>query len=326
MTYYTTGKVLGSGTYSTVYISHDENARKYAKKVFDKNEDDRSLSPGTIRELSIISLINNLHSNIICSHAFLCEENLLNMVMDIHPMTLGDAITMDILTYPEKIKIAFGLIDAVGFLHHNMIVHRDIKPGNILLSDSTEPILCDFSLSKIFDDAGLQGISHTPDTGCQIYASPEIIFGKCYSHVSDLYSLGVVLYEMFTGKLLKSRLKKEMPKISIRDKSILSMLRGFLSNDPNTRMLADTALDLPVFTHLNRNTRVSIRMPIKDKTYIINSYISKTGTTKHFATYMYHKMMSVEFYSYDYEDIKDILKEELRILKILNYNMYVMDR
>ena len=91
------------------------------------------------------------------------------------------------------------ICSAVGYAHRHLIVHRDLKPGNILVTADGEPKLLDFGIAKLLD-----GSAERTETGSGAmtpdYASPEQVLGAPITTASDIYSLGVLLYEMLTGR------------------------------------------------------------------------------------------------------------------------------
>jgi serine/threonine protein kinase/tetratricopeptide (TPR) repeat protein len=101
-------------------------------------------------------------------------------------------------TIRDKVRLYLKVCAAVGYLHRNLVVHRDLKPPNILVTDDGEPKLLDFGIAKMMDvtaDSTLTSMRMlTPD-----YASPEQVNGGFVTTATDIYSLGAVLYRLLTG-------------------------------------------------------------------------------------------------------------------------------
>jgi eukaryotic-like serine/threonine-protein kinase len=104
------------------------------------------------------------------------------------------------LDVAARLRLFLGVCSAVEYAHHNLIVHRDIKPGNILVTAAGVPRLLDFGIAKLIDpESASAGTENTSLAFTPWYASPEQVQGEPMSTATDVYSLGVLLYELLTG-------------------------------------------------------------------------------------------------------------------------------
>lgn len=105
------------------------------------------------------------------------------------------------LTIEERLELFKKVCEAVLYAHQNLVIHRDIKPGNILVQEDGTVKLLDFGIAKVFEDDENQ--KNLTRTGLRImtpeYASPEQVRGEPVSTATDIYSLGLILYQLLTG-------------------------------------------------------------------------------------------------------------------------------
>jgi hypothetical protein len=104
------------------------------------------------------------------------------------------------LAHRQRIGLFLKVCEAVQYAHQHLVVHRDLKPANILVNAQGEPRVIDFGIAKLMDESGTAGtqtglMALTPD-----YASPEQVMGRRTGTASDVYSLGVILYEIMSRR------------------------------------------------------------------------------------------------------------------------------
>ncbi|MEO8199410.1 MAG: protein kinase [Gemmatimonadota bacterium] len=191
---------LGSGGMATVYLAHDlQLDRRVAIKLMHP----ALISGEGMAERFILearTAAGLSHPNIIPIYAVRVDEDLLFFVMKfVEGRPLDSIIAKEAPLPAEMVRQIVSLVaEALGYAHHRGVIHRDIKPANIMISTEGQPILADFGIAKVADKQGLTLTGAT--IGTPTYMSPEQCNALPLTGASDQYSLGVMAYEMLTGR------------------------------------------------------------------------------------------------------------------------------
>jgi len=194
-------KKLGQGGMADVYLGVQENlSRMVAVKVLSL---DMARSPRTgkrfVKEARTLSRLT--HPNIVTIHDVGQVGQLYYIVMEYLQDSLKEKIRKCRKIPPEEsFYIILQVADALFYAHGKGYVHRDIKPDNILFRQDGTPVVLDFGIAKSLNSK--TKLTRTGmSVGTPMYMSPEQVNAESLDGRSDIYSLGVVLYEMLTGKL-----------------------------------------------------------------------------------------------------------------------------
>jgi serine/threonine protein kinase len=131
-------------------------------------------------------------------------------------VNLRQAMAAGRFTPEQALAIVPPVCEALQYAHDNGIVHRDIKPENLLLDKTGRVKIADFGVAKILGDTSVVGVAESQPAGTPQYMAPEQK-DQCTAadHRADIYSLGVVLYELLTGELPAKRLEPPSSKVQI---------------------------------------------------------------------------------------------------------------
>lgn len=193
---------VGNGGMATVYKAEDKVLkRNVAVKIL---RDEFTTDEEFIKrfEIEAQSAARLVHPNIVSIFDVGVEENLYYIVMElIQGKTLKEIIIEERGPLPWKwsVNVAIQIASALEMAHKNNIIHRDIKPHNIIITEDGIAKVTDFGIAKAVSNSTITAFGTT--IGSVHYFSPEHARGGFTDAKSDLYSLGVVMYEMVTGKV-----------------------------------------------------------------------------------------------------------------------------
>jgi serine/threonine-protein kinase len=191
---------LGAGGLGVVYeVRHQISQRAEAMKVLHADQmSTPEMAERFRREVQLLASLN--HANIASLHNAFYYENQLIMIMElVHGETLRDRSVRTATSLPKALNYASQMLSALAVAHQSGIVHRDIKPSNVMITDRDVVKLLDFGIAITGHSVELTNPGFL--LGSLSYMSPEQVAGGKATAKSDIYSVGVTLYELLTGKL-----------------------------------------------------------------------------------------------------------------------------
>lgn len=191
-------KKIGEGGMGSVYLARDLSLeREVAVKII---APELARNPGLMARFRVeaIAQAKLNHTNIVTIHSFDQEKDIYYIVMEyVEGKTLKAEIKEKNIPVLQALEIFSQLLGAIQYAHSRGVVHRDIKPSNIFLTTPQLAKIGDFGIAKV---EGIEGLTKVGTTlGSPVYSSPEQLLGKKVDVRTDIYSLGMTLYEMLTG-------------------------------------------------------------------------------------------------------------------------------
>ena len=236
---------LGSGGMSEVYLAiREADGRELALKVLDTRiNDDVGLLHRFIQEYALLAQIDHPNVAKIYDQGFADEHAFLSM-----EYFAGGDIKRRIasgMTQEQALGVTVQVALALTQIHGLGIVHRDVKPDNLMLRQEGSVALIDFGIAKLADHK-LDHTLHGEIVGSPYYLSPEQAAGGAVSAASDIYCLGVIFFEMLTGErpyaadrmevLLAHHLFSPPPRLPARHAALQNLLDQMMHKDPARRL------------------------------------------------------------------------------------------
>src|SRR5216683_1664525 len=245
---YVVQEFIGQGAMGVVYRAyHAELERVAAVKVLQGLATDGDSSARFRREAQAIAHMR--HPNVLNVFDFGEFEGTPYMIVEyVEGGSLSARLKRSPIDQESALRYLQGIGEALDYAHSHGIVHRDVKPANVLLGPEDAPILADFGLVKLMESSSIASLTGVT-TGTPAYMAPEQVTGKHVGPAADRYAFAVMAYEMLTGEfpfqeegvleVLYAHVHKAPPAPSTRNESVgpradAVILRG-LAKDPNAR-------------------------------------------------------------------------------------------
>lgn len=270
---------IGEGTYSQVYKAQGPNGELCALKVVPLEAEDEGIPSTAIREISLLKQLQ--HPNIVRLCDVIHSERRLTLVFEFLDQDLKKVLDMSENGLDAKTTKSFlhQLLCGVSFCHKNRVLHRDLKPQNLLISREGDLKLADFGLARAF---GIPVRAYSHEVVTLWYRPPDVLMGsKKYSTPLDMWSVGCIFAEcssgrpLFPGSVEADQLQKifetlgtpspahwpkvvELPEwrsdfnqflpqpwenvMQTTDSQAIDLLSGFLQCDPSRRLRGPVAL------------------------------------------------------------------------------------
>jgi serine/threonine protein kinase len=266
--------LLGQGGMSAVYKAHDPNLKRTVaiKIIHPHLTENAEFVHRFEQEATLVAQLR--HNNIVQVFDFNHQGSIYYMVME---YLIGDTLDRKLkalneagmrLPLADAIRIVGILCEAIDYAHQRRMIHRDLKPANIMLNLVNEPILMDFGIAKII--GGEVNTLTGAAIGTAAYMSPEQWKGRGADHRSDIYALGVILFEILSGQppfqsdstwgIMHQHLEEPVPDIRQINKNtphtLVNIIERALAKEANNRF--QTAAEM---ASALRTTAIHVQSP-----------------------------------------------------------------
>jgi serine/threonine-protein kinase PpkA len=277
-------ELIATGGTTSIYLGIEKSLdRKVAIKILNK-VDEKELLERFIEEGNIVASLN--HKNVISVHDIGQIRNCHYIAMEyMENGSLADKIKRGMkLRHVFKVMTCIG--ESLQYIHDRGLVHRDIKPGNILFHKDGTPKLSDFGIAKKPDNSQDDTLDNFA-LGSPYYVSPEFVVGNPVDHKADLYGLGIVFYEMITGEkphmeknhvqTMVAHVEKPVPELPEQFSHYQPFLNKLIAKSPKNRYSSAREMVNEIRTIQSMGTNENSSQSRKKHPRRIESYGSFSG-------------------------------------------------
>ena len=312
---------LGTGGMATVWLGYDTILdRQVAIKTFKIDANDEDAVKRFNREAKAVTSLS--HPNIVSIYDVENEGEFYYLILEyVKGMTLKDYMIKNPRIPIETIvHIAKQIASGLSHAHQNGIIHRDIKPQNILMNDNLTCKITDFGIARAYGDTTLTQTNQM--LGTVYYLSPEQARGNVATAQSDIYSLGILIFEMITGQIpfkgesavaiALKHLQEELPDIDKYRENVPQSVKNIVlkatMKNPNERYISSKELFEDLSTVLNperlyENKYTGFKIPAQPaNNYNETQYIDNSSNNNQYNYADYNNEDDEYYYDYNQDN------------------------
>ena len=312
---------LGTGGMATVWLGYDTILdRQVAIKTFKIDANDEDAVKRFNREAKAVTSLS--HPNIVSIYDVENEGEFYYLILEyVKGMTLKDYMIKNPRIPIETIvHIAKQIASGLSHAHQNGIIHRDIKPQNILMNDNLTCKITDFGIARAYGDTTLTQTNQM--LGTVYYLSPEQARGNVATAQSDIYSLGILIFEMITGQIpfkgesavaiALKHLQEELPDIDKYRENVPQSVKNIVlkatMKNPNKRYISSKELFEDLSTVLNperlyENKYTGFKIPAQPaNNYNETQYIDNSSNNNQYDYADYNNEDDEYYYDYNQDN------------------------
>ena len=328
---------LGTGGMATVWLGYDTILdRQVAIKTFKIDADDEDAVKRFNREAKAVTSLS--HPNIVSIYDVENEGEFYYLILEyVEGMTLKDYMIKNPRIPIETIvHIAKQIASGLSHAHQNGIIHRDIKPQNILMNDNLTCKITDFGIARAYGDTTLTQTNQM--LGTVYYLSPEQARGNVATAQSDIYSLGILIFEMITGQIpfkgesavaiALKHLQEELPDIDKYRENVPQSVKNIVlkatMKNPNERYISSKELFEDLSTVLNperlyENKYTGFKIPTQPvNNYNETQYIDNSSNNNQYAYADFNN--EDDYYDYEQDNRNNNVRYQQNNKQKNNYN------